>query len=82
VIIITHTYYIIGEVTPTGYTGKAVLTTDTKANGAISDKDLAALIVKSLLATGGVFTRKEVTAVDPSLSGSASFTSLADSKLG
>lgn len=66
---------------PSGYTGKAILTTDTKANGSISEKDLSALIVKSLLATGGVFTRKEVTAVDPSLSGSASFTSLADSKL-
>ena len=59
-----------------------MLTTDPKANGSISDKDLSALIVKSLLATGGVFTRKEVTAVDPSLSDSTSkFTTLADSKL-
>lgn len=71
----------IGEIKPIDYTGKAILTTDAKASSVISEKDLSILIVKSLLATGGVFTRKEVSAVDPSLSGSTSFTSLADSSL-
>lgn len=47
-------------------TGKAVLTDDVKVSGAINRADVAALIVK-VLGTDKTYTRKEYSAIDPSL---------------
>ncbi len=49
------------------YSGKAILTADTRGAGSISAPDLAALIVKTLMMPGGIFIRKEVTAFDPTM---------------
>ena len=48
-------------------TGKAILTSDTMASGVIARSDVAELIIKAL-ASNGKCTRKELTAVDPSIS--------------
>lgn len=48
-------------------TGKAILSEDIASVGSINRADVAALIIKAL-GTDGAYTRKEFSAVDPSLS--------------
>ena len=48
-------------------TGKAILTENTKASGAINRADVASLVLKAL-ASNGLCTRKELTAIDPTQS--------------
>ena len=47
-------------------TGKAILTEDIKASGIIHRADVAALVIK-VLDSASACTRKELTAIDPSL---------------
>jgi hypothetical protein len=47
-------------------TGKGILTEDVLARGAINRADVAALIIKAL-GTDKAYTRKEFSAVDPSI---------------
>jgi hypothetical protein len=49
-------------------TGKAILTEDPLASGVISRADVAALVIKALGSTSSC-TRKELSAIDPSLPG-------------
>lgn len=56
-----------GGLTSESATNKAILTEDIMASGTISREDCAELIVK-VLGSSGQCTRRELTAVDPTLS--------------
>ena len=81
---IIRTGEIINDVAATH---SAILTADVTACGNVHGADLSNLILKTLITPGGVFTRKELTAFDPSLpstlriGGAEGFAALADSRL-
>ena len=56
---------------------KAILTSDIRASGDISAADLSTLLVKLLITPGNKYTRKELSALDPTLSASSISSSMA-----